>query len=85
MFGTTVFGYVRQLRMEKARFLLETSDMTVTEIALAVGYTSLGHFAGAFKRSFGLVPREYRLSRKLGGGPMIRISGPKTGSGTGGY
>ncbi len=79
MFGTTVFGYVRHLRMEKARLLLETSDMTVTEIALAVGYTSLGHFAGAFKRSFGLVPREYRLSRKRGVGPMIRISDLETG------
>ncbi len=60
VFGTTVFGFVRQLRMERARILLETSDMTVTEIALSVGYSSLGHFAGAFKRSFGIVPRQYR-------------------------
>ena len=81
VFGTTVFGYVRRLRMEKARLLLETSDMTVTEIALKVGYTSLGHFAGAFKRSFGLVPRKYRLSRKAGRCPMMRIAGLETGSG----
>lgn len=83
VFGTTVFGFVRQLRMEKARLLLDTSDMTVAEIALAVGYNSLGHFAGAFKKSFGIVPREYRLSRKTSSGPTIRTSGPETASGKG--
>lgn len=60
VFGTTVFGYVRRLRMEKARGLLESSDLSVTEVALAVGYTSFGHFAAAFKRSFGVLPSQYR-------------------------
>ena len=57
--GQTVFGYVRQLRMERARYLLEGGDLNVTEVALSVGYNSLSHFADAFKRSFGVLPSHY--------------------------
>lgn len=60
VFQTTVYGYVRGLRMEKARMLLEDGRLNVTEVALESGYSSLGHFAAAFKKHFGVVPREYR-------------------------
>ncbi|AFM23198.1 helix-turn-helix transcriptional regulator [Desulfomonile tiedjei] len=63
VFGNTVFGYVRQLRMEKARALLEGSDLSVTQIALEVGYNSFGHFAAAFRKSFGIPPSQYRRTR----------------------
>ncbi len=63
LLGTTVFGYVRKLRMEKARLLLETSDMSVTQVALAVGYNSFSHFIAAFKRSVGILPSQYRRAR----------------------
>ncbi len=59
-FGMTVFGYVRQLRMEEARRLIESTDLSITEVALAVGHYSFGHFSAAFKRSFGVVPSRYR-------------------------
>ena len=63
LLGTTVFGYVRKLRMEKARQLLETSDMSVTEVALSVGYNSFSHFTTVFKKSVGVVPSRYRRAR----------------------
>jgi len=62
-FGITVFGYVRKLRMERARSLLERGDLSVTEAALAVGYGHFGYFASAFKKTFGVLPSHYRRSR----------------------
>lgn len=63
-FGTTVFAYVRMLRMDRARSLLELGDLNVTEAALEAGYSSLGHFAGAFKKRFGILPSECRSGRR---------------------
>lgn len=63
VFRNSVFGYVRQLRMEKARSLLEGSDFSVTQVALEAGYNSFGHFAAAFKRTFGILPSQYRQTR----------------------
>lgn len=68
-FGTTVFGYVRRLRMDKARSLLEIGDLNVTEVALEAGYSSLGHFAAAFKKRFGTLPSEYRAGRRTSAVP----------------
>ena len=56
-FGTTIFSYVRDLRLNQAKTLLETGDMNVTQAAFEVGYTSLSHFSKAFKSRFGTHPR----------------------------
>ncbi len=58
LFGTTVFGHVRDLRLQKARALLESGDMNVSEAAVTVGYSCFGHFAAAFKKKFGILPKE---------------------------
>lgn len=60
LFGTTVFGYIRELRMKRARFLLEQGHLNVTEVAFEVGYSSLGHFSASFKQRFGALPSKYR-------------------------
>lgn len=57
-FGKTVFGYLRQKRMEHARHLLIRGDATVLAIANQVGYSNPSHFARAFRDAFGLNPRE---------------------------
>ena len=56
IFGTTVFGYLRKIRLERARLLLEKQRMSVTEAAFSVGYNSLPSFSTAFSRHFGLKP-----------------------------
>jgi len=56
IFGTSVFGYLRMYRMEKARRILEKGEMNVTEAAMAVGYSNIGHFCTAFKKQFGIKP-----------------------------
>jgi AraC family transcriptional activator of pyochelin receptor len=79
--GTTVFGYVRKLRMEKARQLLETSDMSVTQVALSVGYNSFSHFTTAFKKSVGVVPSRYRRARmRQSEQPSLRYGLPEPAS-----
>ncbi|GMT49485.1 MAG: hypothetical protein IEMM0008_1024 [bacterium] len=54
--GTTVFGFLREQRMEKARMLLETGNMNVTEVLYDVGYNSPSHFSFEFKKRFGITP-----------------------------
>lgn len=63
-FGTTVFGYLRNYKLEQARQLLEAGDMKITEIARAIGYTSRSPFAAAFRKQFGMNPKEYQKLRK---------------------
>ncbi|MEM9217730.1 MAG: helix-turn-helix transcriptional regulator [Cyanobacteria bacterium P01_F01_bin.150] len=59
LFGTTVFGVLHNDRMEHARQLLETQEMNIGAIANMVGISHRGYFAKAFKRKFGITPREY--------------------------
>ena len=56
LFGTTAFGYLRQIRLQNAKKLLETRQMNVTEAAFAVGYNSLSSFSRAFANQYGLQP-----------------------------
>ncbi|MBP0033538.1 MAG: helix-turn-helix transcriptional regulator [Roseofilum sp. Belize BBD 4] len=60
VFGTTVFGYLRNQRMEWARKLLLEQQMNVSEVAQAVGYASLSRFSTAFKDYFGTTPKTYQ-------------------------
>ncbi|WP_320043702.1 AraC family transcriptional regulator [uncultured Desulfobacter sp.] len=57
LFGNTVFGCLREMRLEKARQLLRTGKMNVTEVSNSVGYSCLSHFAKAFKAQYHISPR----------------------------
>lgn len=56
LFGTSVFAYLRQSRMEEARRLLLQRHLNVTEVALRVGYANPSKFAAAFRSHFGVSP-----------------------------
>lgn len=60
VFNTTVFGCLRSHRMMQAKQFLADEEMSVAGVAQAVGYTSQSRFCDAFKRTFGLTPRDYR-------------------------
>lgn len=62
LFGTTVFGYVRDLQMERAKQLLLEEGLYVSEVADQVGYNHPQHFTVAFKRKFGVLPSELKNS-----------------------
>ncbi len=60
VFGNTVYGYLGELRMEIAKNELIEKRKTITEIAFELGYSSVQHFSNAFKKKFGIAPREVK-------------------------
>ena len=60
LFGTTVFGYVSEIRMKKAKQLLLKSEYSISQISDEVGYKNPQHFSTAFKRKFGVCPSSIR-------------------------
>jgi AraC-like DNA-binding protein len=58
LFGTTIFSYLLDLRMEHARQLLIQGTMTVEEVAEEVGYKYAKNFMTAFKKKFNMLPVE---------------------------
>ena len=62
--GTAPGQYLINLRIEKAKELLISTDHRIGEIALLVGFSSQGHFDVFFKRKIGVTPSEYRLSQR---------------------
>ena len=58
MFGTTIFDFYQSQRMEHAKYLLYEKGLSVTEISVLLGYSSISHFSTAFKKHTGLKPCE---------------------------
>jgi AraC-like DNA-binding protein len=61
MFGTTIFDFYKSQRMEHARYLLYEKGLSVTEVSMLLGYSSISHFSTAFKKHTGLKPCELLL------------------------
>ena len=55
--------YVRFSRMKKATHLLRTTDREVLDIALECGYEAHESFSRAFKKQYGVSPREYKKGK----------------------
>ena len=58
--GVSVKSYIVNLRMEKARELLETSRLPIADVAYRVGYYNYTSFNRIFKKTFGVSPQSYR-------------------------
>ncbi len=59
-YGETPYAYLMTRRIERAMALLRRGDLTVTEVCVAVGATSLGSFSARFAEIVGQSPSEYR-------------------------
>lgn len=59
-FGKSIGEYVRELRVSRARHLLETTDQPIGAIALATGFADQSHFTRVFKEKTGRTPSSYR-------------------------
>jgi AraC family transcriptional regulator of arabinose operon len=57
---TSIVKYINNLRLQKARKLLESSHLHVKEIRMRVGLTNESHFQRDFKQKFGETPNNYR-------------------------
>lgn len=58
--GSCVAEYLRDVRMEQARELLETTDLKAAEVSCLVGYAHQSSFTDAFRREFGVSPTQWR-------------------------
>ncbi|HCL84865.1 MAG TPA: AraC family transcriptional regulator [Chitinophagaceae bacterium] len=58
LFGTTIFDFYQSQRMEHARYLLYEKGLSVTDVSVLLGYSSISHFSTAFKKHTGLKPCE---------------------------
>ena len=62
-FGESPYSYLMTRRIERAKALLRRGDLSVTEVCLAVGCTSLGSFSSRFSELVGESPSAYRARR----------------------
>ena len=60
VFGETPADFVEALRLDEARWLLSNDELTIENLAKAVGYSGGDVFRRAFERRFGVVPSDYR-------------------------
>lgn len=60
----TPMAYLAQYRLEKAILLLEQPDLSISDIALAVGFSSASYFAETFRSTLATSPSEYRKAKR---------------------
>ena len=88
VFGETPHRYLQRRRVERAMVLLRDSDQAVTDVCLAVGFSSLGTFSRTFTAIVGVSPVRYRARGPLPPAPncftmaWTRPVGPAGAAGT---
>ncbi len=65
-YGETPYAYLMTRRIERAKALLRSDELSVTEVCLAVGCTSLGSFSARFTQVVGETPTAYRAGNHEG-------------------
>lgn len=60
VFGETPHRYLQRRRIERAMFLLRTTDRSVTDVCMSVGFSSLGSFSRTFTDIVGETPTDFR-------------------------
>jgi AraC-like DNA-binding protein len=61
-YGETPYQHLLTRRIERAKALLRAGELTVTDVCLAVGFSSLGAFSWRFRELTGLTPTRYRAT-----------------------
>ncbi len=70
-YGKTPALYLAERRIERAQDLLRTTNLTVTEVCHAVGFSSLGSFSSRFRELVGESPSEFQRRWAAAGAPHI--------------
>ena len=61
-YGLPVFTFLLNYKMELAKKLLQEQQLNVNEIASKLGYSTSSHFIAAFKRKYGITPKQFAIS-----------------------
>ena len=70
-YGRTPAAYLSERRIERAQDLLRATNLTVTEVCHAVGYSSLGSFSSRFRAVVGETPSDFQRRYAVAGAPRI--------------
>jgi len=70
-YGETPIRYLTRRRIERAQDLLRAANLTVTEVCMLVGFSSLGSFSARFTQLVGEPPSAYRARWAARGGPRV--------------
>jgi AraC-like DNA-binding protein len=70
--GTTIVGYLQARRLERARELLRATDLSITEVAFAAGFSDHSYFTRLFRRETGMSPSQYRDTLRAGSAKRSR-------------
>ena len=62
VYGTSVFSFLIDYKMQVSKRLLSSGEYNVNEVALKVGYSTATHFINAFKKKFGTTPKKYLMT-----------------------
>ncbi|MDR1610323.1 MAG: response regulator [Candidatus Symbiothrix sp.] len=62
--GHSTRDFIRNIRLKQAEELLRAKKLTISEVAYAVGFSSLSHFSNSFREFFGTTPKEYNEQEK---------------------
>lgn len=63
--GTNFVTFLKQIRMNKAKYYLEETDKKIIEISQKIGYENEKHFMKVFKATYGISPTEYRKNTQI--------------------
>lgn len=63
VYGDSIYSYLKKCRLEMSAQLLAVGDKNIGEIAMFIGYDNPAKFSSAFKKTYGISPREYQKSR----------------------
>jgi two-component system response regulator YesN len=63
--GKSLIDYLIETKMDRGKQLLDLTDMTVSSIALQVGYSNFSHFTKMFKKQYGVNPQDHRQRTRL--------------------
>ena len=61
-YGSPVFTFLLNYKMELAKTLLIEQQFNVNEIASKLGYSTSSHFIAAFKKKYGITPKQFSIS-----------------------
>ena len=64
-YGITPINYLIERRLEESKYLLESTDYSMSQISQIVGFSSLSYFSQSFKRVIKLSPNDYRKKTKI--------------------
>lgn len=66
IYGISIGAYTKEQRLRHAAILLRETGLNIAGVAKACGYNSQSKFSLAFKRSFNMLPSEYRKAKNTG-------------------